>query len=227
VYLDAGIIIPALNESASIGKVIEELIKEGFAPSDICVVDNGSTDDTVAKASSWNVQVLSCPFKGKGNAVYVGMTYFCLKTDVKYIFTIDGDFTYPAAAVRTGYQWLSKKLGNVYVMQRIPEVGAMPWLNELANFIINKWTGLVNPCLGHVPDVCSGLWCFPRKAVLDLLPDLNSTGFTIEAEYYCKLNNLNYQLESFPFEYRKRFGGEKKTKPIDAYRIIKYMWDNR
>ena len=225
-YLDAGIVIPALNESASIGSVLKELIDERFVPANICVVDNGSTDDTFIKASLWGVTVLKCPVRGKGNAVKMGLTYL-YNEGIQKFFTMDADYTYPAAAICDGYEWLHSSPHNVYVMSRLPTERAMPLLNKLANILINKWVSLVNPCFGNVVDVCSGVWCFPRIAVESLLPLLDSSGFTIEAEYYCKLNKMGYQIESYPFVYRPRLGGEKKTKPIDAYRIMKYVWDNR
>ena len=225
-YLDAGVVIPALNESASIGAVIKELLDERFTPANICVVDNGSTDDTRLKASLWGVTVLNCPVRGKGNAVKMGLTHL-YNDGIQKFFTMDADYTYPAAAICEGYEWLLASPHNVYVMSREPTERAMPPLNKLANILINKWVSFVNPCFGNVPDVCSGVWCFPRMAIEQLLPLLESPGFTIEAEYYCKLNKLGYQIESFPFEYRPRMGGEKKTKPIDAYKIMKYVWENR
>ena len=50
------VIIPALNEEASIGRVLDDIPREGeYAASDVIVVDNGSTDGTAVGAEIHDV----------------------------------------------------------------------------------------------------------------------------------------------------------------------------
>ena len=67
------IVMPALNEAASIGSVVADLRARGF---DIAVIDDGSTDATAAEATSAGATVLPLPFNlGIGGALRCGFRY--------------------------------------------------------------------------------------------------------------------------------------------------------
>lgn len=66
------VVIPAKNESPTIGKLVEDLRKR-FPESEIVVVDDGSSDDTAAKASRAGANVVSNPYSaGNGSAIKRG-----------------------------------------------------------------------------------------------------------------------------------------------------------
>lgn len=69
------VIIPALNEAASIGEVVREV--RGELPwVDVLVVDDGSTDRTSAHAAAAGAVVATLPFNiGVGGAMRVGYRY--------------------------------------------------------------------------------------------------------------------------------------------------------
>lgn len=89
------VIIPALNEENSIGKVLDDIPKE--VVQEIIVVDNASTDNTSARALEKGATVLSQPVKGYGNACLKGINYVDRspnKADI--IVFLDGDYSdYP------------------------------------------------------------------------------------------------------------------------------------
>jgi glycosyltransferase involved in cell wall biosynthesis len=90
------VIIPAVNEEESIGKVVSELPQD--IVSDIIVCNNGSTDDTENVAKSAGAIVVNEPKPGYGWACLKGMEYAAqmeVKPDI--IVFIDGDYSdYPA-----------------------------------------------------------------------------------------------------------------------------------
>ena len=68
-------IVPAYNEAASVGRVIDEIraAQPGF---EIVVVDDGSRDGTAEVARAHGAQVVSLPFNlGIGGAVQTGYRY--------------------------------------------------------------------------------------------------------------------------------------------------------
>jgi len=83
-------VVPAYNESATIAAVIEALRVD--APSfDTLVVDDGSSDDTNARASKAGAKVVRLPFNvGIGGAVQTGFVY-ARDHGYDYLAQVDGD----------------------------------------------------------------------------------------------------------------------------------------
>jgi glycosyltransferase involved in cell wall biosynthesis len=68
-------VVPAYNESATVGDVVRALHRD--APDfDVLVVDDGSTDDTAGRAAEAGAEVVRLPFNlGIGGAVQAGFVY--------------------------------------------------------------------------------------------------------------------------------------------------------
>ena len=64
------VIIPALNEEQSIGKVIDAIPDW---VDDVIVADNGSTDQTATVAETHGARVVHEPRRGYGSACLAGM----------------------------------------------------------------------------------------------------------------------------------------------------------
>ena len=82
------VIIPALNEEDPIGGVVREILATGI-PSEIIVVDNGSTDRTADRAREAGARVVSEPRRGYGRACQAGVVAVSPQSDV--IVFLDGD----------------------------------------------------------------------------------------------------------------------------------------
>jgi len=67
------VIIPALNEEASIPKVLGDIPSDWIA--EVVVVDNGSKDNTAKNAREAGATVLSEPRRGYGSACLAGIEY--------------------------------------------------------------------------------------------------------------------------------------------------------
>ena len=95
--MNTSVIIPALNESEAIGMVISD-IPNGVV-SEIIVVDNNSTDNTVENAKNAGATVLSEPNKGYGYSCLRGIDYLNNKSNGQrpdVVVFLDGDFSdYP------------------------------------------------------------------------------------------------------------------------------------
>lgn len=67
------VIIPARNEAAYLPLTLRALEAQRKAPAEVIVVDNGSTDDTVALARAWGARVLHSARPGVAHARQCGL----------------------------------------------------------------------------------------------------------------------------------------------------------
>ncbi len=93
------IILPALNEAETIGKVIDEIPQQGLEQAgysvEVLVVDNDSTDQTTQIAQEKGARVITEPRRDKGRAVRTAFE----QITVDFVFMLDADYTYPATYI--------------------------------------------------------------------------------------------------------------------------------
>jgi len=87
---DTLIVMPALNEEDSVSAVVAEVFSQLPGVS-VLVVDDGSTDRTVARARAAGATVISLPFNlGVGGAMRAGFKY-ALAHDFQNVVQVDSD----------------------------------------------------------------------------------------------------------------------------------------
>lgn len=83
------VIVPAFNESVTIGKVIDDLVT---AFPKVVIVDDGSSDTTSSIAKSRAVDVVRHPINlGQGAAIMTGIAWGLRSTDFETFATFDAD----------------------------------------------------------------------------------------------------------------------------------------
>ncbi|MEM0041604.1 MAG: glycosyltransferase family 2 protein, partial [Candidatus Korarchaeum sp.] len=82
------VVLPTLNEESAIGRVIDELLQEGY--NNILVVDGYSTDKTVEIARGKGVKVIFQKGRGKAGAIRTAIEV----VNTPYILFMDADYTY-------------------------------------------------------------------------------------------------------------------------------------
>ena len=199
------VIIPALNEEASIGKVIKDLPKELIR--EVIVVDNGSSDLTANKAKEAGATVLSQPIRGYGRACLTGMEYL-EKKDVPYaVLFLDGDYSdYPEESkdilkpvLKGTHDFVlgSRALGK-------SEKGSMTSVQRFGNWLA---TGLIKKIHnGEFTDL-GPFRAITWKALMDLEMRDKNYGWTIEMQIKAIKNKL--RVKEVPVKYRNRIGKSK------------------
>ncbi len=92
------VFIPAWNEADSVAAVIAD-VRANLPDADLLVVDDGSTDETVARASAAGATVASLPFnQGLGAALQTGYLY-ALREGYDFCAHLDADGQHPPAEV--------------------------------------------------------------------------------------------------------------------------------
>ena len=219
------IVIPALNEAATIQLVLdevplEELRSAGYVPQ-ILVVDNGSSDGTAELAREKQATVIVEPSRGKGKAMrraFAGMS-------ANYVFMLDADATYPPSHIpdmlkvlRDGHDVV---IGSRLTGTRAP--GSISRLNLVGNHLL---TWLASILYGvRISDLCTGYWGFTGDALRKL--SLCSDGFTLEAELFSEVARHNLKLGEVPVHYRRRPTATKLRALRDGFRIVQTLVGKR
>ncbi len=84
------VLIPVLNEEASIGPVIKDIPRDMIR--EVVVIDNGSSDNSRANAAKAGATVLVEPKRGYGHALMKGIDYLADKSPDILLF-LDGDYS--------------------------------------------------------------------------------------------------------------------------------------
>jgi polyprenyl-phospho-N-acetylgalactosaminyl synthase len=155
------IVIPALNEARTIGRVVSEL--RGLGYSHVCVVNDGSRDATGSIARDAGAYVLNHVTNlGQGAALQTGIS-FAIKRGAEYICTFDGDGQHSPRSVEALLNALQRSGADVALGSRFLENSyAVPTARRMllkgALLFTHLHAGL------SVTDTHNGLRAFTRHA---------------------------------------------------------------
>ncbi len=195
------VVIPALNEERSIGKVLDAI---PAWVDEVIVGDNGSTDGTVFIAESHNAAVATARRKGYGSACLAAMARL---TNPDIVVYLDGDFSdYPEQMDRLvdpiiagGAELVigSRVLGHHEPGALTPQAR---FGNRLACFLMRLFWRVRYTDLG--PFRAIRFESLQRLEMAD--PDY---GWTVEMQIKAALHGMAYA--EAPVNYRKRIGVSK------------------
>ena len=207
---DLTILIPTLNEADAIGKVIEEILQEGFDKSQILVVDGGSTDGTVDIIRNYGVKVVFQEGRGKSQAIKTAIKY--IRTP--YVLIMDGDYTYPAKYIRDLYREIVQNKYDEVIGARQFNKLSQKFLFRIGNKILTKFFNLLFNT--RLSDVLSGMYIVKTDVLKDIL--FESRKFGIETEIAAHVASTSGKISQFPIEYRPRLG-KKKLRVYHGFQI--------
>ncbi|MGI9545731.1 MAG: glycosyltransferase family 2 protein [Flavobacteriaceae bacterium] len=199
------VIIPAFNEQDSIAKVINEI---PASVSEIIVVSNNSTDNTVENASNAGATVLTEQRKGYGYACLCGIDYIgkqSKSTDI--IVFIDGDYSdFPEELNQLVKPILEKDIDLVIGARSkdLREPGSMTPQQVFGNKLA---TGLMKILFGARFTDLGPFRAIKYDKLLSLGMEDKTYGWTVEMQLKALRNNLSY-IE-VPVRYKKRIGVSK------------------
>ena len=212
-YADVCILIPTLNEVATIGELIKDFKNEGF--SNILVIDGNSRDGTAQVAEAEGARVVLQTGRGKGQAVIQAFEII----ESPYVLMVDGDGTYLAREALSLLEPILEGKVDHVIGSRLENYspGAFTKLNLVGNRLINMFFDLAYGV--QLTDILSGYRAFTLESVREL--ELNKTGFEIETEISVECILKTQRVEEVPITYLPRSEkGVTKLNPIkDGIRI--------
>ncbi|MEE9152001.1 MAG: glycosyltransferase family 2 protein [Thermoplasmata archaeon] len=218
------IIIPTMNEEASIGEVMDSIheamkdFKDGF---EIVVVDTESKDRTVEIALSKGARVIDEPRRGYGRAYKTGFE----NAEGEIIATLDADCTYPAEDIPQLVDTLEDEDLDFITCDRLSklEKGVMSAKHRLGNWILKVTTNLLFGM--RIRDSQSGMWVF-RKKIIDNI-ELISDGMSLSEEIKIEAWRKGFKAKEVPITYRMRKGEAKLQSWQDGFRNLKFLFKKR
>lgn len=219
--IDVSVVMPCLNEEASVGvcvrKALEGIARTGLR-GEVVVSDNGSTDRSVAIATAAGARVVHQPDRGYGNAYLKGFA----EARGRYVVMGDSDDSYDftqldrfVEQLQQGYDYvLGSRFGG-----RIMK-GAMPWThrylgNPVLTAILNRFFGL------RISDAHSGMRAFTREALQRMA--LRCEGMEFASEIVIKAARARLRVTEVPINYHPRVGESKLHWLRDGWRHLSLM----
>ncbi len=219
------IVLPALNEEESIGKVIdeipgEEMGRRGYKHR-VIVVDNGSKDRTGEIARAKGAEVIVEPLRGKGRALRAAFK----RCSGDFVFIMDSDYTYPATHIPEMLEKLEEGYDVVMGsrLQGRMKRGAMSKLNQVGNRLLALMTNVLYGT--RISDPCTGYWGMKWEVVRDL--ELDAVGFEIEVDMLAQIARDGHSITEIPIQYRRRSTPPKLRSLRDGFRIGKMLLRKR
>ncbi|NPE30248.1 S-layer glycoprotein N-glycosyltransferase AglJ [Methanococcoides sp. SA1] len=212
---DVCILIPTLNEEATIVQLIKDFRSEGFE--NVLVIDGHSSDNTRQLAEENGAKVIVQEGKGKGQAVQEAFRLI----EEPYTVMIDGDGTYLASDVHAVLQPILDGRADQTLGNRMAnfESGAFTRLNLAGNRVLNKLFGFAYGI--WLEDILTGYRGFTRHVIKNL--SLTEMGFEIETEITVESVKHEMRVEVVPITYVARHSSaDTKLNPLrDGLKIGK------
>lgn len=225
---EVSVILPALDEEPTIGKVIDTIpvkpINNRGYDVDIMVVDGHSTDGTQRIALEKGARLILQEGRGKG----LGMKAAFAASRGEFVFMMDSDDTYPAERILDMLSLLESGDYDVVLGSRLSGnimPGAMSRLNYFGNKFLTGTANLLFPNGHKVTDICTGMWGFKEDVVRNL--SLEARHFDVEAEMYAKCVKMGYKIGEVPIDYRRRISPSKLSSIKHGFSIAGRLWKEK
>ena len=226
------VFIPAWNEAGPVGAVIAD-VRERLPGADVLVVDDGSTDETAARAAEAGAMVASLPFnQGLGAALQTGYLY-ALREGYDFCAHLDADGQHPPAEVARLLEEVRADRADLVIGSRYRERGASagedggagddyrPTISQRIGTSVFRFF-LTLATRQRFTDTTSGMRAANRR-VMELFSESYSPDFA-EIESLQLAVRQGLRVEEVPVRMLERAGGSSFLTPLrSAFFIFKGM----
>jgi glycosyltransferase involved in cell wall biosynthesis len=220
---DLRVVIPAYNEEASIGKVIDE-VKNACPGAQVVVVDDGSRDSTATNGRQKGAEVVSNPTNyGYGKALKIGFNYNLDRNrSFQYLAFLDADGTYPPHKIPELYYACKQKNIDLVVGSRLLNRNdGMPMMRKIGNMIFASLLSLYSG--KNITDTGSGLRVFKASLIAEFENFPDGLNFTPAMTALIAFKSATYA--EIPIEYHRRVGRSKLRNLRDGYLFLKVIME--
>lgn len=223
------VILPCLNEEESIFQCVsflDKVLQEFHKDSEIIIVDNNSTDDSVSIVKEFqkekkNINLIQEKNKGYGNTLRKGFS--CAKNDLIYMADCDNTYDFNdiknfVLKIEEGHDFV---VGNRF--NKNMKNGVMPFLRRfLGNPVLSFLTRVLYKV--NIQDIHCGARMIKKDVYKKL--DLKSKGMEFATEMIVVASRKNLRMTQIDTTYHPRTGNSKLNPLYDGFRHIVFMATN-
>lgn len=216
------VIIPVYNEEKRLPPALEQVtafLRAQSYPAEVLVVDNGSTDRTLAVACNYLssrplVRILHEDQRGKGRAVRRGM----LAAHGQYRFAADVDFSMPVEEIN---RFLPPQCSADIAIASREAPGAIryhePFYRHLSGRVFNLLIRFL--LLPGLHDTQCGFKCFRAEVAEDLFSSQTLDGWTFDVEILAIARRRRYSIVEIPIPWY--FNADSRVNVLrDSWRMF-------
>jgi glycosyltransferase involved in cell wall biosynthesis len=176
--------IPCFNEENTLLQVLESIPKKftGISSVDIQLIDDGSTDQSIATAEKFGVKYIlqteGIKRRNLGTVFQLGQKN-AVENDYDILVNLDGDNQYPSSYIKELIKPIINSEADLVIGNRKPH--QIKYFSKLKRFIQKLSNQLISfVCQKETPDAVSGFRAFSKKALNTLVLKEKYT-YTIES----------------------------------------------
>jgi putative flippase GtrA len=216
------VVVPAYNEADHIAQSVRRLDTDlsaalGPGKAEIIVVDDGSSDDTAARASDAGARVVVQPRnQGKGASVRAGVA----AAEGRSVVFTDADLAYPPQLVLSILEQLEQGWDMVVGSRRHHQTNTLVQarrIRELGGRFVNWLTHLV--LLGHFRDTQCGIKGFRTDIAKVLFERTRIDGWAFDVELFLMAEQDQLSLQELPVTVENRPGSSVRV-VTDSFALL-------
>lgn len=183
------IVIPAYNESKTIGAIVKDLRARDFR---VVVVDDGSRDHTIVYANRFGAElVVHSKNVGKGRCIREGMEY-ALENGCDIVITMDGDGQHDLKEIDKFIKEYKRSNADIVLGNRMRDPKRMPFVRRCTNVFMSF---VISFILGkRIEDSQCGYRLLSRRAIEEM--SLRTVKYEIESEILIEAKRHDLKISS-------------------------------
>ena len=200
--------IPCYNEMLTIGSII---LRGQHYVNEILVVDDGSTDDTVAVAQRAGAKVISHPKNmGYGTAL-ISCFEYARQNDFDALIILDGDGQHDPGDIPDFVRALDQGDSDIVIGSRfLSKRSDIPLYRRFGMKLLDRFTSFASST--DISDSQSGYRAYGRKAIENIR--IHNQDMSAGSEILAQIKDNNFQVRQIPIHVRYDVPSTSSQNPL-------------